>query len=392
MFGRQFCPVRVEMSSFVEWLSFHEFDREMLLDVLAAWKAGALLDRPVWLPGAVTGASREIYRYRTREECFEALVRPAFEAAFKGHSFPTEYLARVAFQDLPQVQGIAPHTVDRGPSEPVLIVMKWDRMPDDVICLAHEAAHVLQTLMSGHGQMPPVARETCAFLGELILLEHVRETAPALFPALACVWHRENEAYLGTDVDVLSAALADPQVDYHYRQNYPLARLAAIRMFSQGRGDWLHALFGAGHKGMRHLPVADMANLAAEVENYLPPLPQADPERPALDAYRSLGAMALIDIDYWEGPSQTRIEDYYAVLLRHLQEQTAFVALNEQRKPIGYATWTKPARGNGVILTRQAAPFGNHLALQRALEKHLGTKAEVLARHNRSARQQQTAW
>ncbi len=101
--------------------------------------------------------------------------------------------------------------------------------------------------------------------------------------------------------------------------------------------------------------------------------------------------MALIDIDYWKGQSETRIEDYYADLLRHLQDQTAFVALNEQRKPIGYATWSKASRGDEYTLTRQAAPFGDHLALQRALERHLSKTAGVAARQNRSARQEQVA-
>ncbi len=102
--------------------------------------------------------------------------------------------------------------------------------------------------------------------------------------------------------------------------------------------------------------------------------------------------MALIDIDYWEGQSETRIEDYFADLLCHLQDQTTFVAINEQRKPIGYATWSKAAQGDEHTLTRQAAPFGDHLALQRALERHLGKTSGVAARHNCSARQEQVAW
>ncbi|PTN04146.1 hypothetical protein C8N32_101345 [Rhodovulum imhoffii] len=240
--------------------------------------------------------------------------------------------------------------------------------------------------------MPPLAREVCAFLGELVVIMHARTAAPELYPALCDVWHRENDAYLGLDMDLLAAALADPQAQYHYRQNYPAARLAAVELFNRGYGECLRQFFASGRDGMRHVPIEELANRAGDVANYLPAMPQPEPETPAIDAYRSLGAMALIDIDYWEGLSETRIEDYYADLLRHLHGNTAFLALNDQRKPIGYATWLKAAQEDEYTLTRQAAPFGDHRALQSALERHLGKTAGVTARHARSATQEQVAW
>ena len=127
-------------------------------------------------------------------------------------------------------------------------------------------------------------------------------------------------------------------------------------------------------------------------QNYLPPLPLPDTDQPAVDAYRALGAMALLDIDFWKGESERRIEDHYANLLHHLQNHTAFIALDEVRRPIGYATWRKAEGDNTVILTRQAAPFGDHLLLQKALERHLGQNTDIQAQHPSSARQEQAAW
>jgi hemolysin-activating ACP:hemolysin acyltransferase len=111
-----------------------------------------------------------------------------------------------------------------------------------------------------------------------------------------------------------------------------------------------------------------------------------------VDAYRVLGAMALLDIDFWKGQSEQRIEDYYSTLLHHLQNRTAFVALDEVRRPVGYAIWRKTDGEDTVTLRRQAAPFGDHLLLQKALERHLGQKSDVQAQHPRSARQEQRAW
>ncbi|HHL20053.1 MAG TPA: toxin-activating lysine-acyltransferase [Aliiroseovarius sp.] len=42
---------------------------------------------------------------------------------------------------------------------------------------------------------------------------------------------------------------------------------------------------------MCYLPIVDMADRAGEIANYLPPLPESDPERPTINAYRSLGAI-----------------------------------------------------------------------------------------------------
>ena len=206
------------------------------------------------------------------------------------------------------------------------------------------------------------------------------------------VWRKENEVYLGSDLEALSCAVADLSTPYHYRQNYTVARLTAVKMFSHGCGGWVLDLFAAGNAGMCYLPIVDMADRAGEIANYLPPLPESDPERPTINAYRSLGAMALIDIDCWQGESEKQVGEYYALLLEHLQDQTAFLALDEQRKPIGYATWLKPSQSGSVTLTRQAAPFGDHLTLQRTLERHLGREAGVLACHDRSARKEQPAW
>lgn len=386
------------MDLFSDWLGFHRLDQASLLDIASAWRAGALGSNPALITDLVPNQPSRFTQQVpnqpsgfTQNECFESLVLPAFSDALQEPDLYSRFLNEIEFGSLSNKNACLPHTVDRGTDRPVLISLNWGGTADDVICLAHETAHALHILLSNHEQMPPVAREVCAFLGELIVIAHARQKAPNLYPALCDVWHRENETYLGSDFDALLAALTDPQVPYHYRQNYPIARLAAVELFNRGNNTSLRDFFTSGRDGMRQLPIDQMAKRAGDIVNYLPSMPQSQPVKPTIDAYRSLGAMALIDIDYWEGESQTRIDDYYAGLLSHLQNRTAFVALNEQRKPIGYATWLKSSHDKGVTLTRQAAPFGDHLSLQRALERHLGETACLTTRHNRSVKQEHVA-
>lgn len=377
------------MDLFSNWVITHGFDLGRIQDIATAVRSGSLNSRPTLLLVPVHDAAPVPPRSLAQKECLETLVLPAFEAALSETDLSIRLSRDIEYASLSGVDAELPYTVDRGVDQPVLIALNWTGSPDDVICLSHEVAHALQILLSNHEQMPPVAREVCAFLGELVVIAHAYQLAPDMFPALCAVWHRENDTYLGSDLDALLAALADPLATYNYRLNYPIARLAAVELFNKGDGEWLRQLFASGSDAMRHLPIVDLAKRGGDVENYLPPLPEAELEQPAIDAYRSLGAMALIDLDYWEGKPQTRIDDYYTGLLRHMQDRTAFVAVNDQRQPVGYATWSRTGPDAGRTLTRFAAPFGNHRTLQRALDRHLGREsAELIFGDHGASREQ----
>ena len=117
-------------------------------------------------------------------------------------------------------------------------------------------------------------------------------------------------------------------------------------------------------------------------------------EQPAtLDAYRSLGAMVLLDIDFWEGQSEKNIDKCYHALLKSMQTQTAFIALGENKKPIGYITWDKNSDSAPARITRQSAPFGDYIDLLKSWQNHLSDiPSNITSLHLRSARQEQVAW
>lgn len=380
------------MFSISDWKRAHSLSTSSIADIIAANGAGSLTHGPSFREDAEPySGDQHVVLKGDLGYNLQAYVVPAFSNLFGSLDEVTELVAQIEFAGLSRGEEL-PHTEDLGRGRPPVITMEWTGSADDLICLAHEVAHALQIMMSNHELMPPVVREACAFLGELALIAYCHEHAPSLKDALSDVWHAENERYLGSDLDALAEALNDPGTPYQYRLNYPLARLAAIQLHRRGAGDWCRDLFSSGRLGMQHLPIERMANMAGDLANYLPPMTAPDISQPTIDAYRSLGVMALLDIDYWQGESEKRIDDYYNGLLEHLRNRTAFIALSDDRKPVAYATWTKPAGANAVTITRQAAPFGDHLLLQQALEAHLGHAEGVTARHVRSARQEQVAW
>ena len=377
------------MSKICDWLNIHDLNTPKVLDILAANDSGSLVHFPYF---EVDCNGKPFMPLPDQSTCMRKYVIPALSTLFGEVDRVETFLNQVQFSEPNSDDESGPYTQDNGQGHSPIISMSWHGQVDDLICLAHEAAHALQILMSNHEFMPPVARETCAFLGELSLIWYSNKHNSDLFETLSDVWNGENELYLGSNLETLTNALFIPDTPYHYSLNYPLARLAALQIFKSGASDLYDALFSSGHLGMKHLPIEPMALLADDIANHLPPMPNTFTPKSASDAYRNLGAMASLDIEYWQGQSEMRIADYYTCLLSHIQDGTAFLALNADRKPIGYATWQKPSGAKVATITRQAAPFGDHLMLQQMLERHLDQSEGILAQHRRSARQEQMAW
>lgn len=372
---------------FSDWLVLHGLDVETVADCLTALNDGRL-DLNLSAFSSVHGSSGGGRQEPSLCEALRTSIQPALSAAFDDSEMISQLVSTVTWG--PVGPGQPPHTVSGVQDAVPEIRMSWNGSAEDLICLAHETAHAIQLQLSAGSFMPPLARETCAFLGELALIGWATTHDKELAFHLLQVWRDENQRYFGDDCELLSSALADPEAAYSYRMNYPLARAAAVMLWRSGADPRI--LFGSGQGAMKFMPIARIADLAGEMLNHLPPMPQPDTKRPSLSAYRAFGVMALLDMDFWKGESEKPIKDYYASQRDHLQDRTVFVAMNDARRPVGYATWRKNGGGNAVVLTRQSAPFGDHLFLQTALQRHFGQDTCVHSLHSGSARQEQVAW
>ncbi|MDQ7733354.1 hypothetical protein QT231_11645 [Halomonas sp. SpR1] len=328
----------------------------------------------------------------SQDSCYKNIVVPALARAFDNVSEMQHLLCNhVELRVLNNCKE-APYTVCQGSGQPPAVFMDWYGRVEDLLCLAHETAHALQMLLSKNELMPPVARETCAFIGELLLLDYVKAYLAQLHASLLDVWHGQNGFYLGDCVEVLTDALNHSEISYHYYQNYPLARLAAVQMFCATDNKSVSALFSSGREAMAYLPIDEMASFDIGVRNPLPVLPPSDAEQPAVDAYRSLGIMALLDVESGSKASYQKIESYYLNCLKNLQERTAFIALDNDNKPVGYATWVESNSDNNVVLTCQTALPNNRINLQRALEHHVNITKDVKASYMRKASKERLVW
>jgi len=275
-------------------------------------------------------------------------------------------------------EGNRPYTFYRGPDKGPFISMHYNKLPEDVMCVAHEFGHALQYHISQGRTIPPVVREIAAFVAEEALLEFVKYRLPEMHLRLYKAWEEDNKTYFGRDLEQLYSALCSSRSQYCYEINYPMGRLIANRVYKDATKPSVMNIFRGTISLSAFLSFIKEKNGAIKMINHLPEIPKSENDPPAIVAYRSVGIMVLLDIDSRRGECENSICQYYSERLYHLQSKTAFIATNDERKPIGYALWNVDKNDPTLIhLQRQAAPFGNHLELQKKLQALLPAGMQV---------------
>ena len=275
----------------------------------------------------------------------------------------------------PDLQGSPlPYTRAQGFGKPPYVRCPYNGMASDLINVSHEFAHAVQLVASQSSTMPPVAREVCAFIGEQALLSKLSKDQPALHESIVNVWHAENHYYLGKCGQMLRTAINNPSIPYHYRWNYPIARVIAYLLFRTTASEELWQFF-------RNIPSSKLSinkilndNLENTLKNKLPPfLKLEEDETAAVNIYRLLGSMLLLDLNHREkNRPQKQIEEYYGGLVQAIRNQTFAIALNYEKKPLGYVTWRIASNDESAIRVCQlSAPFGDELKLEKLLKKRL---------------------
>ncbi len=290
-----------------------------------------------------------------------------------------EFIRDICERDWDAPAGAVPYTLDRAEHHTPLVSMCYQRTPEDALCVAHEFGHAVQYHLARECFISPILREVAAFAAEKALIDFTHRERPDLYASLNAAWESDSGVIFGRDVETLYEALKDPTKSYAYRMNYPLARLLADEIFNASDFDDL----GKIYRGGPSLPVLLSAmkdRTGAAIEgNYLPQVPDADASNAAMNSYQSLGMMALLDIDYLEGEPEKNIGEYYALRVAHMHEQTAFVAIGNEDKPIGYANWEVDKIDVRLIrLTRLSAPFGDEIEVREKLLARLPENANLL--------------
>lgn len=224
-----------------------------------------------------------------------------------------------------------PYTLDRGPDQAPLVSLNYRGTSADVLCIAHEFGHALQYHLARGEFIPPASRELAAFISELVLLKYLPEHQIPLENS----WSDDSCGYFGEDADQLKSAIERHDTPYDYRWNYPLSRFVSAVLFEELTKAEIIKIFRGEIAFSGLVEKSHRLFHQTEKGSYLPEVPTTDKACTARHAYSSLGMMVLLDLEADKADEQ--IGAYYSDRLKHMQERTFKVVLNERKRPSGYA-------------------------------------------------------
>ena len=98
-----------------------------------------------------------------------------------------------------------------------------------ILLLAHELGHACQLLASGRPDLPPLLRETAAYLAEEQVCAAIAAAEPERGAVLRALHRARTARIMEREGRALCRALEDPAATYTYGWNYPIARDLAAR-------------------------------------------------------------------------------------------------------------------------------------------------------------------
>jgi hypothetical protein len=221
-----------------DWLALHELDLPLCRRILAA--GARELDSMSVEPAPPASQDHLLDPDLAWLNAVDAMRR--FFPAQRGFIDDTfENTPRVLVDDGKRSQRAL--TLDNGPAAYPTIMYRFRGKPSDRIVIAHEFGHALQLRASKGKFVTPIMREVCAFVGEMALLAHCRDTDAVQHDRLLHVWRDHSRKYFETDGGELELALRNQDAPYSYCWNYPIARYIATSIVEPGARDHLWATF-----------------------------------------------------------------------------------------------------------------------------------------------------
>ena len=253
-----------------------------------------------------------------------------------------------------------------------IVGIDFDGSARALVDLAHEFGHALQFNVANKKQVPPVWRETFAFLAEIVLLDFLIAENDERAEMVWRVMREDDKEYLVEDFLTLKAASENPEVSYQYEWNYPVARYLADWIRNYKSITEREDLFLHSSEFAEQLNANEVLRIS-NVENSLPPFPNYNPESQD-GAYAQLGAMALLETENWNDVSEISIGQFYVQCAEALKDGNALIQLDVAMRPAAYAVWQKE-NGTANIL-HQCEPFGENRVFRKSLETTTGKFAD----------------
>jgi hypothetical protein len=278
-----------------------------------------------------------------------------------------------------------PLTIDEGGSSYPTVICPYSGGADELITMAHEFSHALQIMSSKGRKSPPILREICAFIGELALLEYMKEKDLDQYNILFEAWNSQNAGYFGSNLKDLKIALSVTNSGYNYQWNYPIARVMAIDLFRNEESSKLWNLFQRGIESSTYRDYLKGLEGAMN-EVALSALNPNSGFTPLITSYSVIGVLAMLDILYQGHNTKRKIRNYVSDLKIDLTSECIYLQFNSSRQPIGYCKYVVESSSAGVkryVSQREILPFGRQRHFQASFRRKFESLGEVEVLHEK---------
>lgn len=347
------------------WLRLHFISRQEALAILSCSDFVKQIYAPD--PEIEHVRSLEIQEYRS-------MVVEAFSWKFGSRSYVIEELLEsVQVQEFDANSG--PDSSFFSEASGGVIGLRRNCGSLELMHLAHEMSHALQFLLNRKQFVPPIAREVVGFIGELIVLDYAKNSSDWPYHAYERAHAKEDCSYLGSDLRKLKIALEIGNSTYHYRLNYPLARIVSSFLYEHYDSTELWSVIEGKTCFSDILEfVLSKARKLSKISNLLPKVRPDENENAVTAFFRSIGITVLLSVEAKKrkcdrADKLESIGEYFNLLSKSFETGSAVVFLSEMDQPEGFAVWRSSSATGGV--NRLCAPFDNSEVIQKRLNDHL---------------------
>lgn len=322
-----------ETHSVGDWLALHDLDTDFASE--AARFTQCHLPTPFKFPTQRIPVGRNSVCYKPHE-FVNIVVIPALSNLVGsndvGNLLKSTEIKIVDQESLPE----GPYIIHKSGHGNSVIFISWESDAEHALLLAHEVSHALQVQLSTESPMPPLAREMCAFLGELAVLDFASTFDDDLFLALYREWDRRMRDDINLGSRSLLRKIENVKNSYEYSMNYPFARYLAGKTYGRLGPQWTRSLFASGSTAMSYLDMKLLIEPVTELHNYLPQYGQDCEFSAIVTEYRKIGALILLDIEDWRIASRLSIEDYFEKNVAQLKSGELQIQFDSDLRPVGY--------------------------------------------------------
>lgn len=301
---------RNHRSDFQKWLGMHGINELVLQNYLVASKNYSKL--------GIDSVNEKNFNYKFPElDVAWKYISKSFIFSFPSYENLIENVRDRTKIIVFDSEEYRPHAYTDSQTGQSTIKISYKNKASDLLDLAHEFSHCLQFKCIKDKFVPPVFRESAAFVGEQVFLRYISKRNPDLHLLLIDAWYKQNTYYLKHCAKLLG--IEDKRkAAYSYEWNYPIARVFSVLAFDNYIMENNWKLFSSIEWVMEQLNVIGKSGHKLNLLSLFHP---CNPRDANFSLHSMLGIVALLELKKCKSEELVTVENFCKKFGRDSREE-----------------------------------------------------------------------